>query len=129
MATTDVRGWLAPRKRVEDRALPLVEQQPAFPAITTTAPLNVSTSNVLRVSDAYAAVRVLADSVSSLPLHAYRRTTRGRERARDNSRAVQLLNRPAPGSTGVDLISQIMVHLNVWGEAFVGKYRGADGEI
>jgi hypothetical protein len=28
---------------------------------------------------------------------------------------VQLLNKPAPGSTGVDLISQVMVHLNVHG--------------
>ncbi len=41
---------------------------------------------------------------------------------------MQLLQRPSPGSTSVDLISQIMVHLNVYGEAFVGKYR-ADNEI
>ena len=66
--------------------------------------------------------------VSTLPLHVYRRTPQGRLPAGENARAVQLLNRPAPGSTGVDLISQVMVHLNVYGEAFVGKYR-ADGEI
>jgi hypothetical protein len=41
---------------------------------------------------------------------------------------VQLLNRPAPGSTGVDLISQVMVHLAVNGDCFIGKYR-ADSEI
>jgi HK97 family phage portal protein len=36
--------------------------------------------------------------------------------------------RPAPGSTIADLLSLIMVHLNVHGEAFVGKYR-SEGEI
>src|SRR5688572_12835454 len=112
----------------EDRALPIVDSQPGFPSLTTTAPLNVTTSNVLRVSDAYACVRVLADGISTLPLHVYRRTTEGRQPAGDNSRAVQLLAKPAPGSTGVDLISQVMVHLQVHGEAFVGKYR-ADQEI
>lgn len=116
------------RNRSEDRALAAPDVQPGLAPWTTTAPLNVTTSNALAVSDAYACVRVLADSVSSLPLHVYRRTPQGRVPAGDQSRAVQLLDRPSPGSTGVDLISQAMVHLNVHGDAFVGKYR-ADGEI
>ena len=126
---TSTGGWAALAETVaEDRALPALDVQPAYPSLTTSAPLNVSTSNALRVSDAYACVRVLADSISSLPLHAYRRTEQGRIPAGENARAVQLLKRPSPGSTGVDLISQILVHLNVYGEAFVGKYR-ADREI
>jgi len=40
-----------------------------LPYSGTTSPLNVTTSNALRVSDAYAAVRCLADSISTLPLH------------------------------------------------------------
>jgi HK97 family phage portal protein len=105
-----------------------VDVQPGFPTLTSTAPLNVSTSNALRVADAFACVRVLADGISTLPLHAYRRTDSGRQAAGDNARIVQLLKRPAPGSTRVDLISHVVVHLNVYGEAFVGKYR-ADAEI
>src|SRR5215212_10368599 len=120
-------GW-ANLAGTEDRALPVVDSQPSYPTLTTSAPLNVTTANALRVSDAYACVRVLADSISSLPLHVYRKTDQGRQPAGENARAVQLLNRPSPGSTGVDLISQIMVHLNVHGDAFVGKYR-ADNEI
>lgn len=113
---------------VEDRALPAPDVQPGLLPYSTAPPLTVTTSNALRVSDAYACVRVLADSISSLPLHVYRRTPAGRVPAGDSSRAVQLLNRPAPGSTGVDLVSQILVHLNVHGDCFVGKYR-SDGEI
>jgi len=96
--------------------------------MATSAPLNVTTSNVLAVSDAYACCRLLADSISSLPLHVYRKTPAGRVRAGSDQRAVQLLNRPSPGSTGVDLISQIVTHLNVFGECFIGKYR-ADNTI
>src|SRR5215207_5563315 len=65
----------------EDRALPTVDVQPAFPTLTTTAPLNVTTANALRVSDAFACIRVLADGISTLPLHAYRRTATGRQPA------------------------------------------------
>lgn len=122
------RGWLAPRRPAEDRALPTADVRPGFPLLTTSAPLNVTTANALQVSDAYSCVRVLADSVSSLPLHAHRKTPQGRVPAGENARIVQLLQRPSPGSTGVDLISQVMVHLNVHGDAFIGKYR-SDREI
>src|SRR5215218_3915791 len=131
-------GWASLATTVEDRALPALDTQPAYPSLAASGvwntnwdppQLNVNTGNALTVSDAYACVRVLADSISSLPLHVYRKTEQGRVRAGENSRAVQLLNRPSPGTTGVDLVSQLMVHLNVYGEAFIGKYRAADGEI
>ena len=120
-------GW-AGLGEPEHRALPAAYVQPALLPYSAAPPLNVTTANALRVSDAYACVPVLADSVSSLPLHVYRRTPAGRVPAGDNTRAVQLLSRPSPGSTGVDLISTVMVHLNVYGDAFIGKYR-ADGEV
>jgi len=75
------------------------------------------------VADAYAAVRCLADGVASLPAKVYRRTARGRVPAGDDQRLVQLLRRPWPGATAADLFSQIMVALNVTGNAFVAKYR------
>jgi HK97 family phage portal protein len=90
--------------------------------------LDVNTTNALQVADAYACVRCLADSISSLPLKVYRRTPAGRVPAGEESRAVQLLNSPSPGSTSADLISQVVAHLNVHGDAFIGKYR-SDGEI
>jgi HK97 family phage portal protein len=121
-------GWAALADVAEDRALPAPTVEPGLLPYSRSAPLEVTASNALRVSDAYACVRVLTDSISSLPLHVYRRTTAGRVAADDNSRAVALLEHPAPGSTGVDLISQVLVHLNVHGDAFIGKYR-ADGEV
>ncbi len=119
-------GWF--RGRTEDRTLTAPEQPAGLlaPFMSTGAPLTVNTGNILSVSDAYACIRLLSDSISSLPLHVYRRTTAGRVRAGSDSRAVQLLNRPSPGSTGVDLISQVVTHLNVFGECFIAKYRSDD---
>jgi len=126
-------GWAGLATTAEDRSLPALDTEPSYgyPTLTTPSerPLIVSTANALAVADAYACVRVLADSISSLPLHVYRKTNDGRVPAGDNSRAVQLLRRPSPGSTGVDLISHVMTTLAVHGECFVGKYRSADGEI
>jgi HK97 family phage portal protein len=122
-------AWGDLAAKVEDRSLPAVDVQPAFPTLTTGAPLDVTTSNALRVSDAFACIRVLADGISTLPLHAYRRTDQGRIPAGDNARISQLLRRPMPGSTRVDLVSQVVTHMQLHGECFVGKYRNRDGEI
>jgi len=116
-------------QREEERSLPAPTAQPSLlPPYSGTPIRQVSTSNVLAIADAFACVRVLADSISTLPLKVYRRIPAGRVPAGDDSRAVQLLNRPAPGSTSVDLVSQIVTHLVVHGDAFIGKFR-SDGEI
>ncbi len=115
-------GWAGLAGAHEDRALPSV-YTPSAPSIYSapaTLP-SVTTANALGVTDAYACVRVLADSLGTLPLHVYRRTSAGRIAAGEDSRAVQLLRRPSPGSTGVDLVSQIVVHLNVHGDCFIGS--------
>jgi phage portal protein BeeE len=122
-------GWAALADTVaEDRSLSAPARTYSTPYYSSAAPLNVSTANVLRVSDAWACVSLLANSISTLPLHVFRKTPQGRIPAGPDSRAVQLLQRPSPGSTGVDWVSQAMVHLAIFGECFLGKYR-ADSEI
>jgi phage portal protein BeeE len=114
----------------EQRMLAPQEAQPSYPPPywSQTTPLNVSESTALRVSDAWACVRALSDSVASLPVHVFRRTSAGRVRVGDEARAVQLLNRPSPGATACDLFGTAMAHLLVNGNAFVAKYR-SDAEI
>ena len=123
-----LRGADLLEEQPEERALTRGSLPPAMLPYSRAALLDVNTANALRVADAYACVRVLADSVASLPLKVYRRTPQGRVPAGESSRAVQLLERPSPGSTSADLISQVMVHLNVHGNAYVGKFR-SEGEI
>jgi HK97 family phage portal protein len=127
-----LRSWLRGENSLnngEERALaPGKTSTPWLVPYSREGLLDVNESNSLKVADAYACVRVLADSIASLPLKVFRRTPQGRVPAGDSSRAVQLLERPSPGSTSADLISQIMVHLNVHGNAYLAKYR-SQGEI
>ena len=81
----------------------------------------------IAIGDVWAAVRVLADAASSLPLHVYRKAAGGRERV-ESGKLVDLLERPGPGTSQADLVSSLMSHLAVYGNAYVAKYRTA-GEI
>src|SRR5689334_19962470 len=113
------------RRRVEDRALTR-ETLPDVMLPEPTAAM-VGPDAALRVADCFACVRALADSAASLPLIAYRRTTQGRVRA--GGQAQDLLNAPAPATTTAGLIGQVMAHLNLWGNCYLGKYRDADGAV
>jgi HK97 family phage portal protein len=100
---------------------------PAVP-LTTDPVIDANEYNALQIADAYACVRVLADSVSSLPVQVYRGTGGGKTLAGPDTRLVRLLANPSPGATSCDLFSDVMVHLNVSGNAFLAKWR-ADGQI
>ena len=109
---------------VESRAL----TRAGLPAVmfpVTDAGVIVSERGALNIADAYAAVRCLADSAASLPLHVYRRTTSGR--VRDLGPTAELLDRPAPAVTTANLVGQLVAHLALFGESFLAIYRDAAG--
>jgi HK97 family phage portal protein len=109
----------------ETRSLPPAENQlPLYGAYTS---CTITPTAALAIADVWAAVRVLADAASSLPLHAYRRTGQGRERV-TSGRLVDLLDQPAPTTSQADLVSTLMAHLAVYGNGYVAKYRES-GEV
>lgn len=109
----------------EERTLPQPTLQPLFTwfpigTITpTTAPLN---------PDVYACVRVLSDAAASCPLITYRRRADG-ERSRASGRTAELLRQPSEGTTQAAFVGTIVAHLLLHGNAFIGKYRDADGRV
>lgn len=109
----------------ETRSLPPAENQ--LPLLSAYASSPISPTTALAIADVWAAVRVLADAASSLPLHVYRKAGDGRERVYGGKLA-DLLDRPGPATTQADLVSSLMGHLAVWGNAYIAKYREA-GEI
>ena len=113
------------RRRIEDRAL----TRATLPDVMLPEPSAavVGPTSAMRIGDAFACVRVLADSAASLPLIAYRRTEQGRVRA--GGQAQDLIDAPAPATTTASLVGQLMAHLNWWGNAFLGKYRDDDGRV
>lgn len=93
----------------------------------TQAGVAVTPRGAMAVSDVYACIRCLSDTAASLPLHVYRRTERGRERV--EGRVAELLRKPAPAATQATLVAQMLAHLNLWGECFIGLYRDRDGAV
>jgi HK97 family phage portal protein len=91
------------------------------PASTVDAVAALATPNV------WACVRVLTDAASSCPLIAYRRGDSGRQRV--SGRTADLLERPSDTATQANLIGTIVEHLNLWGNAYVGKYRDPAGAV
>jgi HK97 family phage portal protein len=78
----------------------------------------------MRLLDGWACIRVLSMTASTLPLHSYRRTPQGRERVES-----EYLDRPSPGMSQGTFIAWLVQSLALWGEGFIGKYRGPDGEV
>lgn len=120
-------GWFGRREQVEERALTRENVPPSLVPYATPAPTTVTTSNALQIADAYACVRALADAAASLPLIPYRRTSSGRERL--EGRTADLLRSPAPATTQAGLLGQMVAHLQLFGNAYVGKFRDSDGQV
>jgi HK97 family phage portal protein len=87
----------------------------------------VTPAGALCNPDVYAATRVLADAAASCPLITYRRVGDGRRRA--SGATSELLRAPAEGTTQAGFVSTLMAHLLLWGNAFLGKYRDAEGRV
>jgi HK97 family phage portal protein len=93
----------------------------------STAGVAVSSETAMRCAAVHACVRVLADSVASLPLIVYRRTSRGRERAADSPLYSLLHDAPNPEHTSYEFREFIMVSLLLTGNAYALVERDRDG--
>jgi HK97 family phage portal protein len=113
------------RERAEERMLTR-ENVPGVMLQTTIAGQPVTPDTALRLVDVLACVRLLAESASILPLHAYRKGNAGRQRVEGG--ITELLERPASGTTQANFIAQLVGSLAMRGEAFIGKFRRA-GEL
>jgi HK97 family phage portal protein len=113
------------KRRAESRALPRPENE--LPILGAYSFTPIPPNQALAIADVWAAVRVLADSASSLPLHVYRKVNDGRMRVTGGF-PVELLEQPGPGSTQADLVSTLITHLAIYGNAYIGKFRES-GEI
>ena len=127
-------GWL---RRVFTRASPenpstslanpdawLYEALGAGPS---SAGIVVSQETAVRVTAVMACVRVIAESVASLPLHVYRRLERGKERATGHPAYALLHSQPNPAMTSYVWREVLQAHLLLWGNAYAEIERNRAG--
>lgn len=89
----------------------------------TRAGADVSVTGALGLIPVFASVRVLAESIHVMPCHVYRRLDRGRERASDTWQFRLLRESPNPEMAPGRFFETLMVHLNLWGNAYAEKVR------
>lgn len=93
---------------------------------------NVDEKTAMQIATVYACVRLLAESVASLPLHLYRITSddRGKEKAIDHPLYKILYRQANPEMTSFIFRETMMTHLLLWGNAYAQIVRdGKNGVL
>lgn len=86
----------------------------------------VTQRSSMQISAVYACVRLISETVASLPLHLYEKDADGRRHISDHSLDFILHSEANPEMTAYSLREAMMAHLLLWGNAYVQKvYNGA----
>ncbi len=86
----------------------------------------MSESTVLSISTAYACIRVLSESVASLPCRVYRLTDTGRTLAKDHRLTALLGTSPNPEMTAFTLFEVVVKSMALCGNGYAQIERDAD---
>ena len=84
----------------------------------TWAKVNVTETTQLQITTAWSAVRLIAEAVGTLPLHLYRTTSKGRERAKDDPRYELVRWQPCDYLTAPEWKESMVVSLATMGQAY-----------
>jgi HK97 family phage portal protein len=96
----------------------------------TVAGQSVNERSALQMSAVYACVRILAESIASLPLHFYKyNDAGGKEKAVDHPLYWLLHDEPNPEMSSFSFRETLMTHLLLWGNAYAQIVRNGRGEV
>lgn len=96
---------------------------------STSSGKTVNERTAMQTTAVYACVRVLAEAIASLPLHTYRYTNSGKEKAIDHSLYYLLHNEPNLEMTSFVFRETLMGHLLLWGNAYAQIIRDGRGKV
>ena len=90
---------------------------------------SVTERTALQQTAVYACVRIIAETIASLPLHFYRYTEEGKEKDYAHPLYRILHDEPNPEMTAFVFRETIVSHLLLWGNAYAQIIRNGKGEI
>jgi|SRR5579859_109599 len=92
--------------------------------------IKVDEFNALNTTAVYACVRILAESIASLPLVTYERTQpTGKKRAFDHYLYHTLHDQPNDEMSSFELLETMMGHVLLWGNAYAELVRDGAGRV
>lgn len=99
-------------------------------SLRTASGVTITPDTAMQATTVYACVRILSETVASLPLPLYRRTgDRGRERAVDHPLYTLLHDAPNPEMTSFELRETLMGHVLLWGNAYCDIQTDGAGRV
>jgi HK97 family phage portal protein len=128
-----ILSWLLrTQPTIESPARPLTGAAllAAFGAVPSASGQYVGPSNALQIAAVYSCVRVISETISTLPVHVYRRVKRGHELVTDHPAAKLLDQGPNDEMSRVDLFETLVGHVLLWGNGYAEVNRSAvDGSL
>jgi HK97 family phage portal protein len=102
----------------------VIDNLASLGSYSTTSGVNVTPENAMRLSAVSACVRLISESIGSLPLHVYRRVDDSR-RVRDTSTQQSRLLHDEPNRIMTSFVFRetMAAHVLVWGNAFAAILR------
>jgi HK97 family phage portal protein len=102
----------------------------AFGAKQSAAGVAVNERTALQSTAVYACVRILAETIASLPLPVFRRRgARGKDIARDHPLYSILHDRPNPEMSSFTFRETLQGHLSLWGNAYAEIETAKSGRV
>lgn len=95
----------------------------------TSAGKVVNEHNAMQLTTVYACVRIIAEAIAGLPLHLYRYTDSGKEKAVDHPYYYLLHDEPNPEMSSFTFRETLMTHLLLYGNAYAQKIFDNRGRI
>lgn len=96
---------------------------------STSSGKTVNERTALQTTAVYACIRILAEAIASLPLHTYRHTATGKEKAPSHQLYYLLHDEPNPEMTSFVFRETLMSHLLLWGNAYAQIIRDGRGKV
>ena len=106
-----------------DKPTDAVSSAPTFYFGTSASGKAVNPSSAIQVSAVYACVRVIAETIASLPFHVYESTEDGSRKATEHPLYRLIHDEPNKEMTSFILRETLMSHLLLYGKQMLHQYR------
>ena len=100
-----------------------------FPFGRTWSGKSVTERTAMQTTAVYACVRIISETVASLPIHLYEYTDSGKERAFTHPLYRLLHDIPNPEMNSFIMREVMMSHLLLWGNSYSQIIRNGKGEV
>jgi HK97 family phage portal protein len=124
-----MRNPFGRRNKARDEPSDSVSAAPVFYMGSALAGGYVNERTALQASAVLACVRVIAETIASLPLHTYERTKTGTDRAYAHPMYALLHDEPNPEMTSYTFRETTMTHLLIWGNSYSQIIRNGRGQV